>query len=85
MARLGAGFNADSGILSASEENEVGDIGSTGCLVDALVEGFMSWAGEGSRFMDADCMVEAMSMAGFDMITSGSTTSANLTLNSTRS
>lgn len=47
MARLGAGFNVDSGILSASDDRDVGDIGSTGRLVEAAVEGFRSWAGKG--------------------------------------
>ena len=68
MARLGAGFSADSGMLSASDDREVGDAGSTGCLVEAAVEGFTSWAGEGWRLMDADCIAEAMSMAGLDMV-----------------
>lgn len=68
MARLGAGFKVDSGILSALEDTDIGDAGSTGTLVEAAVEGLMSWAGEGSRLMEADCIAEAISMAGFDMI-----------------
>lgn len=54
-------------MLSTSESTDVGETGSTGCLVEVAVEGLMSWAGEGSRFMDADWIVEAISMAGFDI------------------
>lgn len=46
----------------------MGDVGSTGCLVEAAVEGLTSWAGDGCRLIDADCIAEAMSMAGFDMM-----------------
>jgi len=67
LARLGAGFKVDSGMLSALEDTDIGDAGSTGTLVEAAVEGLMSWAGEGSRLMEADCIAEAISMAGFDM------------------
>jgi len=68
LARLGAGFKVDSGMLSALEDTDIGDAGSTGTLVEAAVEGLMSWAGEGSRLMEADCIAEGISMAGFDMI-----------------
>lgn len=68
MARLGAGFKVDSGMLSALDDTDIGDAGSTGTLVEAAVEGLMSWAGEGSRLMEADCIAEAISMAGFDML-----------------
>lgn len=68
MARLGAGFNVDSGMLSALDDTDIGDAGSTGSLVDAAVEGLISWAGEGSRLMEADCIAEAISMGGFDML-----------------
>ena len=54
-------------MLSALEDTDTGDAGSTGTLVEAAVEGLMSWAGEGSRLMEADCIAEAISMAGFDM------------------
>lgn len=67
MARRGAGFSADSGILF-SEDTEVGDTGSTGFLVEAVVDGFASCAGDGWRLIEADCMVEAISTAGFDMV-----------------
>jgi len=68
LARLGAGFKVDSGMLSALDDTDIGDAGSTGTLVEAAVEGLMSWAGEGSRLMEADCIAEAISMAGFDML-----------------
>ena len=56
---------ADSGIVDRSEERElVGETGSMGCLLLAAIEGFRSWAGEGSRFMELDWMAEAISMAG---------------------
>ena len=67
MARRGAGFSADSGILF-SDDIEVGDTGSTGFFVETLVEGFASCAGDGWRLIEADCIVEAISTAGFDMI-----------------
>lgn len=35
---------------------------STGIFWDAAVEGLRSWCGEGSRFMEADWIVEAISM-----------------------
>ena len=53
-------------MLSAFDEIEV--VGETGLLVDAAVDGLMSWAGEGSRLIDANCRVDAISIAGFDMI-----------------
>lgn len=68
MALLGAGFKVDSGMLSALDETDVGDAGSTGSLVEAAVEGLISWVGEGWRLMEADCIAEAISMAGFDML-----------------
>lgn len=43
-------------------------VGETGRLVEAAVEGLRSWAGSGCRFRDADWMVEAMSIAGFDIV-----------------
>jgi hypothetical protein len=36
----------------------------TGILREAAVEGLMSWWGEGLRFMEALCRVEASSRAG---------------------
>lgn len=51
-----------------SEDTEVGDTGSTGFFVEALVEGFTSCAGDGWRLIEADCIVEAISTAGFDMV-----------------
>lgn len=68
MARLGAGFKVDSGMLSALDETDLGDAGSTGSLVEAAVEGLISWVGDGWRLMEADCIAEAISMAGFDML-----------------
>lgn len=53
-------------MLSAFDEIEV--VGETGLLIDAAVDGLMSWAGEGSRLIDANCRVDAISMAGSDMI-----------------
>lgn len=67
MARRGAGFSADSGILF-SEDTEVGDTGSTGFFVEAAVDGFASCVGDGWRLIEADCIVEAISTAGFDMV-----------------
>ncbi len=68
MARLGAGFKVDSGMLSALDDTDIGDAGSTSILFEAAVEGLISWAGEGLRLMEADCIAEAISMAGFDML-----------------
>ena len=38
-------------------------VGETGSFLDAAVEGLISWEGEGWRFMDAVCMVDARSIA----------------------
>ena len=57
--------------VDMEEEGEDGRewrVGERGCFVEAAVEGLMSWVGEGWRFMDADCRVEAMSMAGLDIL-----------------
>ena len=43
-------------------------VGETGRLVEAAVEGLRSWAESGWCFMEADWMVEAISMAGFDIL-----------------
>lgn len=43
-------------------------VGETGRLVEAAVEGLRSWAGSGWCFMEADWMVEAMFIAGFDIV-----------------
>ena len=69
MAFRGTGFSADSGMLSAFDEMEA--VGDTGLLMDAAVDGFRSWTGDGFRLMDADCIVDAMSMAGFAIVDRG--------------
>lgn len=56
-------------MLSAFDEMEV--VGETGLLIDAAVDGLMSWAGDGSRLIDANCKVDAISIAGFDMMSNG--------------
>lgn len=44
LARFGIGLRAESGILLAFEEtDDVGEAGSTGCLLLAAVEGLRSW------------------------------------------
>ncbi len=43
-------------------------VGETGRLVDAAVEGLRSWAGSGLRLIEADWIAEAMSTAGFDIV-----------------
>jgi hypothetical protein len=54
------------------EEEEMGRWGGkvrvTGCLELAEVEGLRSWCGEGWRWREADWIVEAMFMAGFEAI-----------------
>ena len=50
-------------MLSAFEDIDV--VGDTGLLVDAAVDGLRSWAGDGCLLIDADCMVDAISIAGF--------------------
>ena len=50
-------------MLSAFDEMDA--VGDTGLLMDAAVDGFRSWAGDGFGWIDADCIVDAMSMAGF--------------------
>ena len=64
--RRGTGLRAEEGMLFSELAIEV--VGETGRLVEAAVEGLRSWVGSGSRFMDADCRVEAMSNAGFDIV-----------------
>ena len=51
------------------DELEMEVVGEMGRLVEAAVEGLMSWEGEGWRFKEADWIVEAMSIAGLDMAT----------------
>ena len=65
MDLRGTGFSADSGMLSAFDEMEA--VGDTGLLMDAAVDGFRSWTGDGFGLIEADCMVDATSMAGFAM------------------
>lgn len=50
-------------VLLLSESETV-----TGCLREAVVEGFRSWCGEGLRLMEAVWMVEASSRAGLDIV-----------------
>ena len=64
--RRGTGLTAEEGMLSSELVMEV--VGETGRLVEAAVEGLRSWAGSGSRFMEANWMVDAMSTAGFDIV-----------------
>ena len=52
-------------------------VGDTGRLVAAVVEGFRSWAVDGLCLIEADCMVDANSMAGFDMMKECATWSIN--------
>ena len=40
----------------------------TGSLDEAEVEGLMSWVGEGARFREADCRVDAISIGAVDMM-----------------
>lgn len=40
----------------------------TGIFCEAAVEGLRSWVGEGARLMEADWMVDASSIAGFEAI-----------------
>ena len=56
-------------MLSAVDEMEAA--GDTGLLREAAVDGFRSWAGDGFRLIDADCIVEAMSIAGFAIVDRG--------------
>lgn len=55
-------------IVEDGEEGREWRVGERGCFVEAAVEGLMSWVGEGWRFMDADWSVEAISMAGLDIV-----------------
>ena len=58
-------------MLSAVDEME--PVGDTGLLREAAVDGFRSWAEDGFRLIDADCIVDAMSMAvaGFGIVDRG--------------
>ena len=56
-------------MLSAFDEMEA--VGDTGLITDAAVDGFRSWTGDGFRLMDADCIAEATSMAGFVIVDGG--------------
>lgn len=67
--RRGTGLMAEDGMLFSELATEV--VGETGRLVEAAVEGLRSWAGSGLRFMEADWMVEAMFIAGFDIVGGG--------------
>ena len=49
---------------SESGSDKWGEMISPGTLREAAVEGLMSWCGDGWRFMLADWMAEASSMAG---------------------
>ena len=55
--------------------DDVGDEGGcgeedmeTGSLAEAEVVGLMSWVGEGARFSEADCRVDAISIGTVDMV-----------------
>ena len=56
-------------MLSAFDEMEA--VGDTGLLMDAAVDGLRSWAADGFCLIDADCIVEAMSMVGFAIVSRG--------------
>lgn len=49
-------------------EEVIETVGETGRLMLAAVDGFMSWWGEGCRFMEADCIVEAISTGRLDIM-----------------
>lgn len=57
---------AEEGMLFSELAMEVA--GETGRLLEAAVEGLRSWAGSGWCFMEADWMVEAISIAGLDIV-----------------
>lgn len=59
------GLSVAYGILSSSEDTEI--VGETGSFEEAAVDGLRSWAGEGWRLIEADWMVDAISMTAESM------------------
>lgn len=72
--RRGAGFRAEmemEGDVGVVGEDGDGERAMTGILVEAEVDGLMSWVGEGARLREADWRVEAMVAAALSAILSG--------------
>lgn len=63
MVCRGAGRRIETGI-SSSISSSAGDGGKdidTGCLIEAALEGLISWLGDGFRCIEAACIVDAIS------------------------
>lgn len=71
MARRGIGRNADTGISSSPTSERSSEPIVTGSFLLAAVLGLRSWEGDGWRFSEAACNVEAISKGAFEAMING--------------